>query len=316
MASHDPGRDVDGAADGPKDGPANGPADGPANDDTKIDLAPLREEGQGVPPSPQTERTKASAGGPIDDVAMYDVIEPEAPAVNATRPQDVRGGDGKARIEAPGLIEDFDEDADFSEETVLNDARRRNAAAAAAMDDTVADDAREEGWDVFRPGKDAPQFVKAKGRVTLPGVKVPAIVGGVLILIAMGLAFARVQDRGVYASLGVLYLGLMHSITGVGAVAIGALDAKARFGSFPMAWARMLVAVALLLVVIGLPIQGSGRLVLAPIAALVYGVTLYLLFRWKWRSVGIVAAAHFGLWLLLYVGQWLHAAVMNAGRTG
>ena len=284
-------------------------AKGDPKDDTKIDLAPVGDGNSGgdSPALPPLSRPK----GPIEDVAMYDVIEPPKPEGSASTPS----AEGKARIDAPGLIEDFDEDADFSEESVLNDARRKEAAAQAALDDTVADDEGDEGWEVFRPGKNAPQFVQPKGRVTLAGVKVPAIVGGVLLLIAVALAFARVQNGAIYAALSVLYLGLMHSITGVGAVVIGTLDAKARFGSFAMAWARMLVAVSLLLVTINIPLTGYAKLLLAPMGAGVYALALYLLFRWTWRNVGIVAAAHFGLALLLYVGEWLHGAVLSAGMS-
>ena len=283
---------------------------GDPNEDTKIDLAPSG----GGPGNERGARGASAPGapGPVDEIAMYDVIEPakgETPTVHS-------GGEGKARIDAPGLIEDFDEDADFSEETVLNEARQREAAAHATLDDTVADDDQEAGWEVFRPGKDAPQFVQAKGRVTLAGVKTPAIVGGVLLVIAVVLAYARVQQGSIYAALSVLYLGLMHSITGVGAVVIGTLEARARFGSFAMAWARMLIAVSVLLVVINVPVSGSWRLLVAPIGAGMYALTLYLLFRWKWRNVGMVGLFHFGLASLLYVGEWLHGAVMNAGRTG
>jgi hypothetical protein len=280
-------------------------AKGDPKDDTKIDLSPVGEGSSGgdAPATPGSNRPK----GPIDDVAMYDVIEPPKSEATPTP-----SAEGKPRIEAPGLIDDFDEDADFSEESVLNEARRKEAAAKAALDDTVADDEANEGWEVFRPGKDAPQFVQAKGRVTLAGVKAPAIVGGVLLLIAVVLAFTRVQNGAIYAALGVVYLGLMHSITGVGAVVIGTLDAKARFGSFAIAWARMLVAVTLLLVTINLPLTGHARLLLAPMGAGVYAIALYLLFRWTWRNVGIVAAAHFGLAMLLYIGEWLHGAVLGA----
>lgn len=274
-------------------------------DDTKIDLSPL-DEGKGETNRSATP-TPIRPKDPSNDIAMYDVIEPppgSVPPVAAL---------GKAPIEAPGLIDDFDEDADFSEESVLREARQRDAAADAALDDTVADDDLQAGWEAIRPRKDAPQFVQAKGRVTLPGVKAPAIVGGVLLLIAVVLAFVRVEHGAIYAALSVLYLGLMHSITGVGAVVIGTLEAKARFGSFATAWARMLIALALLLVAINLPLEGSARFLLAPIGACVYALTLYLLFRWTWRSVGIVAASHFGLAMLLYVGEWLHGAVLSAG---
>lgn len=282
--------------------------EGDPNDDTAIDLAA---QGDG---RARAASTPPSRHGPVDDVAMYDVIEtprPQGPENSSPSAPATQEG-GRARIDAPGLIDDFDEDADFSEETVLREAKRQEAADAPTMDDTVT----EEGWEVFRPGKDAPQFVQAKGRVTLPGVKVPAIVGGVLLLIAVALAFARVQHGSIYAALSVLYLGLMHSVTGVGAVVIGTLDAKARFGSFAVAWARMLIAVSMLLVTVGVPLEGSIRLLLAPIGACIYALVLYLLFRWSWRSVGIVAAAHFGLAMLLYVGEWLHGAMLSAGRAG
>lgn len=278
-------------------------------DDTKIDLSPM-DDGKGD--AHETARTPSSRPkGPIDDIAMYDVIEPTRAEGASPSPS----AKGKARIDAPGLIDDFDEDADFSEESVFDEARRKEAAAKAALDDTVADGEGDEGWEVFRPGRSAAPFVQAKGRVTLPGVKVPAIAGGVLLLIAVALAFARVQNGAIYAALSVLYLGLMHSITGVGAVVIGALDAKARFGSFAVAWARMLVAVAIMLVTINVPLDGSARLLLAPIGACVYALAIYLLFRWTWRNVGIVAAAHFGLAMLLYIGEWLHGAMLDASRT-
>lgn len=289
------------------------PASGDSNDDTKIDLSPLDESTGATNASAMPSASTPKA--PSDEIEMYDVIEPAPAPPSAPAPGSVPpiAAPGKARIEAPGLIDDFDEDADFSEESVLREARQKDAAAKAALDDTVADDDLQAGWEALRPGKNAPHFVQPKGRVTLPGVKAPAIVGGVLLLIAVVLAFVRVEHGAIYAALSVLYLGLMHSITGVGAVVIGTLEAKARFGSFATAWARMLIALSLLLVAINLPLEGSARFLLAPIGACVYAMTLYLLFRWTWRSVGIVAAAHFGLAMLLYVGEWLHGAVLSAG---
>lgn len=274
------------------------------NNDTKIDLAPA---GDAAPDhsTPPANKPHAKPDPSLDDVAMYDVIEPPktdpAPSVQP----------GKPHIQAPGLIDDFDEDADFSEETVLRESRQKKAA----LEDTVADEPADDGWEAFRPRKDAPHFVQPKGRITIPGVKAPAIAAAVLLLIAIVLAFTRVQHGSIYAALSVLYLGIMHSITGVGAVVVGTLDAKARFGSFAAAWARMFIAVSILLVVINLPLQGNARFLLAPIGAAVYALALYLLFRWNWRSVGIVAASHFALAMLLYIGEWLHAMVMRAGTS-
>lgn len=300
----------------------NSPKSPDPNEDTKIDLA-LPEAGRSQPdPGAQGEpaRTAGRApGGPIEDVALYDVIEPTpapgaagfgAPPTPGPLPK-VHGRHGDAhtaQIDAPGLLEDFDEDADFSEESVLRDANEQTDADRAALDDTVA----EEGWEVFRPAKDAPYFVQTRGRVTIPGIKAPAIVGGVILLLAVAMAFARVQSGAVYAAMGVLYLGLMHSVTGLGAIMIGSLDAKARFGSFAMAWARTLIAVSLLLMISQAP---GVRILVVPIAAGAYILALYLLFRWKWRSIWIVAAAHFALWLLLYVGEWLHGAMLSAAHT-
>jgi len=279
------------------------------NDETKVD-------GDILPTSGPSHIVDADA------IELYDVIEP--PVVQASpvpswaaahwaKAKVIQEAIHKAKIEAPGLLDDFDEDADFSEAPADGNPASDDVKTVKSDLDTASGTDSAKGWSVFAPGKNAPPFVPDKTLVGPISLPIAATIGGGLVIIGAILAALRADQGMIYASLSVLYLAGIHSITGVAAAMVGALDARARVGNLVSAWGRMFITVAAVLVTVSIPLDGAWRaLVVAPAALAIYGLCLVVLFRWKFKSILVVSSAHFGLWFVIYLGQILHGAMAVA----
>ncbi|MDQ7014215.1 MAG: hypothetical protein Q9O74_10000 [Planctomycetota bacterium] len=244
-----------------------------------------------------------AANGPSDPI---DPIDLEPRAQEPAQPKKSRtissSGPGPANLDAPGLLDDFDEDADFESdpevERVVKGIPVENAGSTAAA----------HRKSVFKPTGEP--LCKSSAW------KVPGTIGAGVTVLAAVLA-------GVYAEHSVwayvlitLYWAVLHTAIGLGALVLSSLLLGRRVGSFEGAAARMLLAVSLFLVVYSLkiPITG-GKLEEVILAAAVYFGGLVVAFRLAPRDAGVIGAAHFGVALLLVLGGLLQGAI-SSGAAG
>lgn len=228
-------------------------------------------------------------------------IEPEEEGNPGPEPRpDGPKDDSKRRgkIEEPGLLSEFSEDADFDRDP--------------EMDRVVAGPARQESPAVYESSEPTGEpFV----RPSMPDARVLGIIGAVLLVSAMIATGVTAQDRPVLRVLLTMYNTLLHTGTGVVAVFIAAILAERRLGAFEVAAARMLVAVAAFAFIFNLNINLIGETWAgwkgeeALIGAVVYAILVAALFRlWNWQQLLTVTGAHFFLWLVVYVGMQLARA--------
>jgi hypothetical protein len=141
----------------------------------------------------------------------------------------------------------------------------------------------------------------------------------VLVAIGVALTIGALVMRGVYAPPKattsvvvalialVLYQIVVHTATGVGAVAIAAKLSHQRFTRIELASVRMLIAFAAFQLVRFFQIPGapnwvSGVLTLI-VAAGVYFTLVMVQFRKLPNQASLIGVIHAGLWIVLEVGQ-------------
>ncbi len=187
------------------------------------------------------------------------------------------------------LIDDFDEDADFSKDPEVE--RVLGGGAARAGKNTTASTA-----DVFvKPGfGTAEQIYIAVGAVTLAAV------------IAAGVTAAG-RGRVWYVDcILTLYLTALHTLTGAAAVMAAAHLSEKRLGELPLATARMGLAVAVFQLLWHLNITFIPlRLDEAALAILGYFATVWILFRLPRERVMLVAMLHGAIWFAIFFAAQL-----------
>ncbi|MCC7390077.1 MAG: hypothetical protein IT431_15060 [Phycisphaerales bacterium] len=237
---------------------------------------------------------------------------------NAPIPLEPRGEEpprrpapGKAHIDAPGLTDDFDEDADFESDPEV---------------ERIVKGIPVEGKKTGEARKPAPE----RARVGLLGVesgeplcaseawRTPAIIGGLVTLTAAVLA-------GVYADhtlwafvLITIYRAALHTGTGIGALILTAMLLGRKVGSFEGAAARMFLCVSLFLVVYSLdiPIMKTSKLEESVLGAAAYFGGLVVAFRLPPRDAAVVGGSHFGVAMLLWLGGLLSSAIQAGALAG
>jgi hypothetical protein len=233
-------------------------------------------------------------------------VEPEPPAEGGAArpagPPTPAPGAPKPKISAPKLLDDFEEDADFTEDPEVDLAVGRvpkRAVAAAAPEEPLA-----------------PEFVKP-GPL---GAKHWAIAGTVLLVAAM-IAAGVNAPYGVGAGqialrvLLTLYDTLLSTGTGVVAIFIAARLLEERFGNVELAAGRMYTAVAAYMLIYNLQVRLFGANWLDSSLVLLLAAAAYLLivawsFRlWTMIPLAYVAGSHLLLWLVMLVGMALSAMI-------
>ncbi len=216
-------------------------------------------------------------------------LAPEPP--QASKP--ARGPD--PRLGRPGLTDDFDEDADFERDPEVERALGKSAPESVVTSP---------------PKPEMEPFIDASG----PAPKVMAIVGGVIVLGAVVVAMAMAEKRWYAAGIGVAYLCLLHTATGVLAIAAAAHLHGKTLGRIDQAAARMLIAVGLFAGVVSIRVVSWGawdRVVMVPAAAGAYFLALVILLRGRVRECGAVGAVHATLgaatWFLVAIQAWVSA---------
>jgi hypothetical protein len=223
------------------------------------------------------------------------------------------------------VLDDFDDDADFSEpvttpttsrttsrdDTIDSDPDLDPAAAAIRVTPFVRVAAAPHAASPALQSQPAPQPARLPPQWSGP-VRTPLIIGGSLLLVAALANLILADSPAILAAMSTLYLGLVHSCTGVVAIIVAAREARRPLGRVDVAAARMLVACAAVLLVLALTSQGLGRFIAPLLAVVAYAFTLRTLFGWTPRSIAVVASAHFVLWLVVYIGQSIVAGLASA----
>lgn len=200
------------------------------------------------------------------------------------------GGDARrrpeARIEAKGLLEGFDEDADFERnpevEAAFQDGKRtkRDRTREAAL----ADPSR---W-LMRPG--------------FPGARVSLIVGATLTVGAIVMAAIRAEEGAWLRGVWTLYEVALTTLLGLFALVSAAYFSERGLNEVPTALARVLVPTSAALLAFNLDIPIPTRSDEMLLAGAVYYAVALGVFRLPRFETNILCLGHFGLWLVVRMG--------------
>ncbi|MEY3231076.1 MAG: hypothetical protein RL689_1165 [Planctomycetota bacterium] len=244
------------------------------------------------PPKPVAEPTPQAPAEP----AVYDVapLEPPPP----TSLPKGRIVERASKVGDAGLLDDFEEDADFS-----TDPEVERATGTGPKVDPTPVDAAAAG----------PTFIAPGGPAALKAI---AIATGVLTISAVIAAALTAPSRGRLAfpdAFLTLYLTLLHTATGVAAVLFGAAVRGERAGDVVLATARMGFAVATFQLIFHLNIPVTGRTDEVLLAILAYVGILLVHFRFDRERLVLVAGVHAAQWLAIYLATvlwgWAQAPV-------
>lgn len=250
-------------------------------------------DGGGVTPSGGAEQGGGTGGGTGGGAAGGSSMGSAARG----RPGSVAPG---ARIEAGGLLDDFDEDADFSDPGEGSPAREPGGGAPGRGVYGQTDDPELTGnW--------PPLVTDASVVAVLGSPKVLGIAGGVLLVTAVVVtAVTNTSARALIPPLITLYEGIVHTGTGVVAAIVAARFAERRVNRLDLIAARMLVLVSLFLSIQHLNIPIPLKIEEHLLAAGAYYVGVLVLFRLpKWET-GLIAGTHFILWVLMMIGSLMY----------
>lgn len=206
----------------------------------------------------------------------------------------------RGKLAEPGLLEGFDEDADFDRDPELERVVKGDPVPATPL--------------AKGPIDDRPIFVKAGW----DDPKIMAGFGGAVTvgaLIATWITTPEGRNAWLYA-LRVLYGTALHTGTGVVAVILAAVLSDRAMGRFAHAGARMFVAVALFQLAFHLNFFSTGKTEEVLLAAACYVGVIAATFRLKRDHLVILGACHFGLWLVTSLGMWLSVLAATSGKAG
>lgn len=243
----------------------------------------------------------------------YPIVPPTAPSpspeASSATPADAepraKSADLKAKLNLSGLLESFEEDADFDKDPELEakiTGRPRSSLASP-------------------PAPDAP----VRPEFITPGLGQPkhwAMVGLVVTIVAVVAAGVNAPNHTVPRILLALYSTFVHTGTGLVALYASARLLEHRFGNLELGAARMFTSVAAFMLLMNLKLSpfsenydalNRGLTVLVAMAG--YAITVASTFRfWDKQKLGFVVGIHALLWMLVQVGMEL-AAVVGAAAT-
>ncbi len=217
-----------------------------------------------------------------------------------------------AKLSGKGLLDDFDEDADFEKDPEAANARgtakppRSGRAARNEGRNTAQGDPRAS-----EPGEDEEldEPLVSAGRL---GRKSMGIAGLAAVVIAIANA-SRVGfklggwELAAKSGVNVAYQCLMNLILGVAALTIASFLMDRRLGRLDLAVTRMLLAVAVFQIAGRLHLTSAGVWLELPLAFLAYAFVLKSLFRFPPQTTAIIAGCHFALWVIFQIGPGLES---------
>lgn len=209
----------------------------------------------------------------------------------------------KPQIVKPGLLADFDEDADFDHDPEVEQAKR----------------GIPPGTKLGAKSGEAKAPIDPSRLIVIPGrgdLKTLAMVGGgVALAAAIGAAFNAADGRNrFFVAISLVFDIAMHTITGVGAIGLAAAMLGKVLRNFELAGARMLVATALFALGFQLNFNASAHILGLALAVGSYFLAVWFLFRLKSQDTIVVSAFHFALFILLYLYQWVAVWAASAAK--
>lgn len=236
---------------------------------------------------------KASEAGPYE-------LAPSEPPAPASRPgvTPPKGG-----IDRPGLLTDFDEDADFDRDPEVEQARKAGGRAELPVGRPISrspDGSKSGAAESSPESSEFGQPIVTPGRGTL---KTILIVGATLAFAAAlaGAINAAPGRSPFFVALSLLFEVAVHTVTGVGAVGLAAAMLGKLLRNTELAGARMLVATSLFALGFQLDFQSPAHSLGIMIASGLYFLAVWFLFKIKAKDAVVVAAFHFALWILFYL---------------
>lgn len=226
------------------------------------------------------------------DLEPDETIQPEDSSSAA--PAEESGGE-PAGLDAPGLLDDFPEDADFDHDPEMNRVITGEADKPKVEVAEVETDGREE---FVKEGWDNPVLLLVLGGISL-----------LAALIATGVTAPDGSGAGAIAKLVILtlYFTALHTGTGLVAVMLGALFTETRFSKASLAAPRMFLCVAIFEFISHLNVPVPGRFDELALAAMAYVLAMWGTFRLGRTPLAILAGSHFILWLLVHIGIVLYS---------
>lgn len=150
-------------------------------------------------------------------------------------------------------------------------------------------------------------------------VQTLGIIGGVILVFAAIVALASPSNLGFWHSVGrgllTLYQGLIHTGTGMAAVAIAAFMLKRPLGRLDLVAGRMLIAFAAASVLwnIQTPLGVVGDLIMFLVGCGAYWCLIWWFFRRDPRTTNHIAIAHGVLFVIVIAGTHLSVKIGDAG---
>lgn len=232
---------------------------------------------------------------------------PEPPPSSATpagAESRAKAADLKAKLNVSGLLEGFDEDADFDKDPEL--------------EAKITGKPRPTGAAPTPEAPPRPEFIQ-------PGfgqAKHWAAVGTVVLLGAVIAAGVYAPNHTVPRILLTLYSTFINTGTGIVALYGAARLLESRFGNLELAAARMFACVAVFMLLMNLRLApfgenlaGLNRALNVIVAMAGYVLTVASTFKlWDKQKLGFVVGLHALLWMIVQVGMEL-AGVVGAAAT-
>jgi hypothetical protein len=220
----------------------------------------------------------------------------------APPPDKAKAADLKAKLNLSGLLEDFEEDADFDKDPELQ--ARILGKTPGTITAPVA--AAPPLQDFVGPGAGQPRHW--------------AIIGCVLLVGALIAAGVTATDHHVARILLTLYGAFVNTGAGLVALYVSARLLERRFGAIESAAARMFAVVCVFTLLRNLnlkffgpnlPALNTAATILIAMAG--YVLALAAIFKlWDKQKLGFVAGFHVLFWVTIEIGMTLAAVVDSA----
>jgi hypothetical protein len=236
-----------------------------------------------------------------------DSSQPRPPGKSEAAPYELEPAPEPAPVPSPsrlsdkGLTDDFPEDADFSHDPEVEEALHGKKDKPRSKDETVDEETKPQ-----------PPLVKPG----LGDAKTISLVGAGLAIAAVVAAGVEAETHRFWQAILALYLIIVHSLTGLGAVATTAHLNDQPVGPPELAAGRMLAAVSMFMLLLNIHVT-SYPLVGAVFATGGYYLVLAILFRAPAARLLMIAIIHALTVILLWLGMslygWATAAPVKAG---
>ncbi len=239
-----------------------------------------------------SEQDKASQDEPVELEPIE--IDEEPASTNAPSSR-------KAAIDKPSLLEGFDDDTDFDD-----DPETEHTVGGIPVDEQAS---KADAADASSGIWGAAGALRGKPISPSSTWKLATTIGAIATIAAS--VFAGVNHQSVVWAhvLLTLYLGLLHTATGLGAVLLTALVLGRSVGRFDSAASRIFASVGLFLVVFNLNLPIPGHVEETLLASVAYLGAVMVGFRLSIREAAVIGCMHFGLWMLVWAGNALSSII-------